>query len=1098
MNDLDKQPEIRNCVIQFTEISGLDKSIDTEEYANIIKKITALYDDAIKLYDGNVDKHEGKTFMATFGVPLAHEEDPERAIKSALLFKKKIEEYSKNNKMDLNVRIGINLGPVYAGDVGSNIKKEYTVMGDAVNLAARIMEYAQESQILVGEDIHLVTKPSFQFSEALEFKPHGSISTIKVFNVFGQKSGFIRRRGIEGLKSSLIGRKQELNSLKIYLNDLFVNKFHTLILLGEAGVGKSRLIEEFFTYSLSTALEQAKIVNWCSGHCSPYKEAIYLPFIEIIKQMCNIETDDSEKTIAEKLINYINVNIKEKADEIYPYIAHLLSIKLEARHESKIKFLEPRAMKLQTNVAIVTLLENYASQKPCVYVIDDLYLADPSILEALKFIFEGEQKIPALFILISRPDKETQFWKLKEELKKNIAIKEIYLERLDKTEIKQITENLLKIPRLPQSIIAEIITKAGGNPFFLEESIKLLIAKKVLYKKGDSWCAKDTVISSSIPYAIESVIRSRLDTLNPNLKTTLEEMAIIGRNFSKKILRAFSSQWEMLDDIINKIKELGFISSDNDLNFSFDHRLVRDVIYSSIPEKRKKSLHLKIGETIEELYKDRLAEFYEILFEHFHHTDRHEKTIEFGLKSAQNASKKFANDEAIDFYLIVLGELDYLKNNKEQKRNVLIELGKIHSLIGKNEEAFEFFNKALQFCKDKKQESDNYKCIADAYQKVSEYEKAKELYNSALGKLPEASKIEKCSIQLGIAWVNYLQGDYQTAHEILEDILTEIGGDTDIAARKILARTYNIIATLYKYSGDRENSFSYYNKALKLYEILDNIAGQSVIYNNICGYYTDQGNFYNALNYLEKSLELAQKTGNMLSQTISIYNIGETYYQLGDLEKAEAKFNKYLEINSQINNRLGNGYGNWGLGLICMETEMFKEAENYFNKALSIFHELGSRTLALRVMLAIAHLYLLQNIFDKAWDLCEKIITAAKKINDHELITATKSMLANIRINQALVDKKLAINYLLEAKSLLEEIDKNIEEDIETRFQSYFYLSRVHYYLGNPDETMKFFKNASDIHEGILKFIPNGEAKSKLLNRRLYRDFEMFKKELKF
>jgi len=1098
-----KKSEIKPCVIQFTEIRGFGKTVhaqDPEEYANMIKNITNIYDNAIQLYEGHIDKHEGKTFMATFGVPISHEEDPERAIRSALLLKQKIKDYNTSNETKLEVHSGINLGKVYAGDVGSEIKKEYTVMGDPVNIAARIMEHAQGSQILVSEEIYRITKPVFQFSEQIEFQPQGSNEVIRVFNVLDQKSGFIRRRGIEGLKSPLVGRIEELNVLKEFLKKLLEGKRSIVIITGEAGVGKSRLIEELFTYSLSLALEQAQVVNWCSGYCSPYKETSYLPFIEIIKQICNIESDDNEKDITEKVIEHIKLSAKDKIDEIYPYIANLLNIKLDARDEAKIKYLEPKALKLQTHVAISTVLRNYALQQPCVYIIDDLYLADMSTLEALKFFLETNKNLPMLLFLLSRSETAKSFCTLMEELKNKFTVHEINLRRLSTAETKQISTNLLKIPKLPAILINDIVAKSDGNPFFLEEIIKLLIAKRILYKDNEEWHASDSDAKFSIPYSIEAIIRNRFDTLNSTLRSSLEEMAVVGRNFSKNILKTFSTQWEHLDDLIDEIKNLGFISTNNDEDFAFNNASVREVIYSSIPDKRKEALHLKVGETIEALYKDRLAEFYEILFEHFSQTDKYNKTIEFGLKAAENAAKRYANHEAILFYLAVLKELNTSESNKDLKRKVLEGLGKIHSLIGKNEDAFEFFNQALKFCETSKQESDLHTLVGDTYESISVYDKSIEAYNVALGKISDGSEIEKARIKTGIARVHFEKGDHEKAHHILEDCLRTIGDSANVEARKIQATIYNRLGSTYYSIGRKQESFSYYNKALKLYEILNDIKGQGAIYNNICDYYTDRGDYYNALGSLRKSLEIDLKTGDLHGQAIVYYNMGDTYYQLGDLAAAEENFNKCLSINEETNNQLGNGYSIWGLGLIFFEKNRLKEAETHFSKALTIFCEIGSKAWQHLVMLSTAELYLTQKEYEKALQLCSNIISLAKKINEYDVVNSAKIKQSKIRIFQALENQKLAITYLQDAKENLLEVNKTIDKygaGLETKFEIYSSLCRVNYYLGIPKETVEYSNRAHDVKKEILKFIKEEEAQSKFLNRRLYKDFEEFSKHIK-
>ncbi|MBN2620892.1 tetratricopeptide repeat protein [candidate division WOR-3 bacterium] len=1097
-----KKSEIKYCVIVFAEICGfkdITNPIDPEEYAQCMTDIAALFDKAVGLYEGHVDKHDGTTFMATYGVPIAHEEDPERAVRSALLFSNSIKGYTHTTPFTLSARIGIHLGKVYAGDVGSDIKREYTVMGDAVNLAARITEQLAASSIGVSEEIYAVTKPVFLFTPGREFTPQGSTGLIKTHNVTGFKSGFIRRRGIEGLQSPLIGRTKQLSKLQDHINDLFNGKSTVLVLTGEAGVGKSRLIEELLTYSLSTGLEQAKVVNWCSGYCSPYKETMYLPFIEIIKQICGIDAADSEKSSQEKLLACVTTLTKEKADEIYPYLAHILNIELTARHIDKMHYLEPQAVRLRIHVAITTIMQNYALHQPCVYIIDDLYLSDMPTLEVLKFLLDTMKNGAYLLILISRPEKEKPFWHLKEQYVGRENVTELYLERLSSKDTTTISEHLLRIPRLPASLVSDMVKKADGNPFFLEEIIKLLIAKKILYKKGNEWLATDKKIEFTIPYTIEAIIRTRFDTLDPHLKNTLEEMSVIGRTFSKKVLKIMTVQWEDLDAILNNTLELGFISTSDDEDFSFNHALVREVIYKSIPEKRRRALHLKVADTIETMYSDRKGEFSELLFEHYSKAERYKQAVDYGLDAGERARRSYANADAIMYYQQVLNMLGTIGDPPAAKRKVLIALGELHSILGKNTEARSLYETALTICDDAKQEADIYDSIADTFQQTSDYDKALEVYDIAIGKLPKGSVIERTSIEIGIAWVRYLQGYYTKAREILEAIQAELLDTTSIAARRILARVFNIMASIFAHSGERDRSFEYYSKSLRLYEILDNISGQSVIYNNMCGYYTDNGDYYSALDGLEKSLTLAKKTGNLLSQAITTYNIGDTYHQLGEFDKAQEYFEKYMDINKNINNRLGMGYGTWGLGVLEYEKGNLARAQESFERACMIFKDLGSRIMECSVHLSIANLLIERSDYKTAEELCEKVISDARSISAQEPLIDGIITKAKVRIAQSKGEKKLAISHIQDACTLLKEIQPTIEKmtgSKEIKFELYNLLMQVNYYLGQPQGTMAYAGKADEIVDDLLRFIPQQQTQQRYLNRILFRSFFDFKKQI--
>ena len=295
-----------------------------------------------------------------------------------------------------------------------------------------------------------------------------------------------------------------------------------------------------------------------------------------------------------------------------------------------------------------------------------------------------------------------------------------------------------------------------------------------------------------------------------------------------------------------------------------------------------------------------------------------------------------------------------------------------------------------------------------------------------------------------------------------------IGDSANVEARKIQASVYNRLGATYYSTGKKQESFNHYNKALKLYEILNDIKGQSAIYNNLCDYYTDRGDYYNALESLRKSLEIDLKTGDLHGQAIVYYNMGDTYYQLGDLTSAKENFDKSLSINEQTNNQLGNGYSIWGLGLISYENDELKEAETRFNEALTIFCEIGSKTWQLYVMLSTAELYLTQKEYEKALQLCGNIISLAKKTNEYDIINDAKIKQSKIRIAQALKNKKLAITYLQEAKGSLVEVNETIEKfgaGLETKFEIYSNLSRANYHLGIPKETLEFCNRANKIKE---------------------------------
>lgn len=642
---------------------------------------------------------------------------------------------------------------------------------------------------------------------------------------------------------------------------------------------------------------------------------------------------------------------------------------------------------------------------------------------------------------------------------------------------------------------------SGGNPFFLEELIKLLISKGFLFRRGDEWLACDHDIRFTIPYTIEGIIQASFDALGADLRGLLSEMVALGKTFNKKVLQGFTKYWEDLDELLSKLCALGYIYTSNDQDYAFHHVLVQEAIYGSIPEKRLKQLHLVIAQTVESLFTERLGEFYDILFQHYSKADKKDKAIYYALKGGEKCVKQYANTEAIGYYLYVLNELtpDYPDKDRVEFET-LKKLGGIYKTVGKSDDAFEIYNKALQLTKSNVEKAMILNSIADTYQRISEYDKALKWYGESLNILVNFPEKEKIDTWLGIAWIYYLRGDLKSARDLLENVLNNTRDLSSMELRKKLARLYNQLGACYSRMGEREKSFDAYNKALKLYEMLEDIPGQAVIFNNISGYYTRQGDYYRVLEYLNKSLEVALKTGNQLGRAIAIYNIGETYLRLGDLKKAEEKFNEYLEINALINNQLGNGYGNMGLGIVYFERGDLVKSEIFFKRAVEIFDKLQSIILKRNALTRLAELELEKSNFDGSFAMYEELKRAYEETGAPDDVLECIIGQANVCIRKGLEQKKLAIAHFNSAYELLKQAQGYLVKtthNIETEFILYIHLAEVYYYMAKVKEVFEYFNKADKLVNAMISKLPEGEPREKFLNRKVFRDYLKLKKELK-
>ncbi len=1060
------------------------------EFENVVR-------DAVSRYDGYLSRSVGSIFQAVFGTPAAHEDDPERAVRTALLILKRTAELPPGDPSP-ECAIGIHLGLVFTGELPAAAGLEQVVMGEAVAIASRLMEAAPNMTALVSNEVIQIVRPVFDFGPVASLSRREGEPELAGHPVVKLKTGFIRRRGIEGLQSPIVGRDAELGILTGAVDQLFSGRGDILILTGEAGVGKSRLVEETFAYSLGISLEQGKTMNWCTGLCSPYKETLYLPFIDIIKQIADIHSDDQERTACEKLLRAVEDLGADQADETFPYIAHLLAFSLAPQHEAKLKYLDPKELKTQTHIAIVSLMMNYARRNPVVYCIDDLYLADAPTLECIRFMIETNPTMSCVLILISRPEKEKPWWRIREAILARPDAVELTIPRLTTENVRTISRHLLKIPKLSEKIIGSIVEQAEGNPFYLEELIKLFIAKGILVRRGKEWHATSVPAGIAIPYTVEGIIRARYDTMTPALRGVLAEMSVIGRTFSKKVLAACTAHGELLDQALAESAELGFITSSDGEAHSFTHAVIRDVIYSSLSAGKLRDLHLKAAQALESIYADRRSEISGLLFEHYRMTGRNDKTVEFGIQAGDTARRRYANQEAIDLYQSLLKFL-VGSAHTDRRRTVLMNLGRLYESTGEAPAARRHLEEARQISPNPMSEAEVDVLIADVFQSVSDYAAALGIYQRAeqtLNSIPEASRTDRIKeqifdVRLGIAWVHYLTGKYEETSSILTGILSSLAETDRSPVREIKARCHNIMGSVYTHLGRRQESFDSYQSALRLYESLDDMVGQGVIYNNIIGHFTDQGDFYRALEYLNRSHEIDLKTGNLLSRAISTYNMGETYHQLGDLSAAESRYREYLALNARINNRLGNGYGNWGLGSIFLDRGDLEAAQRHLDLARSIFEELGSRSLMTNVQLTQAALLRRKHEFKAALDLCSEVAQAARQNQERGMLFSALLTRAEIIADLASQEKKMMIMYLQQARDIAHDaaaISREIDLDRESLMRLHVVQARITREIGETKIAAEHLRQAREIRDQIIDQMPDAAARALYLALPLNRE----------
>ncbi len=534
--------ERKQVTVMFADISGftaMSEKLDPEEVRSMINACFERLGAVIDRYGGHIDKFIGDEIMALFGAPAAHENDPERALRAALDMMAALEAFNAEHAAlipkPLKLHFGINTGLVIAGGIGTRQRQDYSVMGDTVNLAARLEDLSEAGEILVGEDTYRLTAPLFHFETRPPVRVKGKEKPVQVYRVERAKAGGGQVRGIEGLYSPMVGRQAEFERSKALL--YFENgQGGVLSIIGDAGLGKSRLMLELEKYFGATSQ-----ITWAEGHALSYGEnASYLVARAVLRHLLRIAPDAPPLEAGETLRHEVSRLAPAQAESLYPLLAYLLDAPLDEESARPLKYLEGEMLHQRLFQAVQQLLLARAKEQPLALVWDDLHWGDPSSLALLESLLPLTRQCPLVLALIYRPVRDGRMWAFHQRLQKRLgqAHQVIELAPLSAEESSQLLDNLLGLSDLPAKIRQLILNKAEGNPFYIEEVIRSLIDSGRLVRSagGLRWQAGAELEEVSLPDTLQGVIMARIDRLDPESKRTLQVASVIGRNFPYRLL----------------------------------------------------------------------------------------------------------------------------------------------------------------------------------------------------------------------------------------------------------------------------------------------------------------------------------------------------------------------------------------------------------------------------------------------------------------------------------------------------------------------------------------------------------------------------------
>ncbi len=986
--------ERRNVAILFADIQGfteLSESLDHEIIKNILDGILKVFTRSVENHGGYVDKYTGDQIMALFGAKVASEVDTQRAVYAALDMQSKLEKFNKKlpssydlspEKHTLSVRFGINTGLVTTGKVGKGREGDFTVYGDAVNLASRMESNAPVNRIMLPEKTMQMVEDYFEFEDYGNIQVKGKRDDVSVFLVSKTKD---RQDDLDPrFKTPFVGNKKELSQI----NDLFhktaqkigiqeVSPFTTIGIEGNAGQGKSRLVSEFLHVSKHFYIH---------GATSNIHSRSYHIFVTLIKTCVKITELDSLDIIKKKLdAFYVDVESYLTEKECQEFVESKALIGFLTGIKSDDERLKTKGRELQTHIQIAIRRFIYAltlktnlSGIPLVIILEDLHWIDDPSKDALINLFEflgmsreNEDSPEYLFILNYRPEFEMPV-----EINRNCNFEKITLQPLRENECLEIINYFTDENELSEALNKVLIQGSEGNPFYVEEWMQLIVSK---YKHGEDISSE--LALKDIPDTLGSILLSRVDLLNDNIKELLQKASVLGVEFYVKLLEILNRDLGKTSDINSEIRDLeklNFIHPAQSLSdfYQFKNVLTREVSYETILKSNRKIMHRMAGEVIESEYHDRVELFLYDLAIHYDLAGQDGKAKKYLDSAGEKAASIYDNKQAIRFYkryieLLNDNELNIGLDAKSKIADILI-------LTGGWKEAksiYEDINQQAIKIKDNIREAQFSGGLGNSYYLLGDFKQARNCFKKQLSISDKLSLKEEWSRSMGyIGSLNIDEGHLDDAMACFKEQEEYFIAENEDMQ---LSHVYGNMGTVNLRQGKMNDAKAFYEKQLKRckkYNLKHQGAkalGNLGIINIITGQFSDAIKVFQ--NVLDENIEIGDQQA--IAKTFG--NLGLGHKELKEFETALTYFNRMLDLAGKIGDQhtIANAYSS--IGLIYKHQGLYNKAVIFFKKNMTIMEKLRLTAGFMNTYANMAEIYVdmgklkeAREYFDKSLIIC--------------------------------------------------------------------------------------------------------------------------------
>ncbi len=1007
-------------------ISGLDPEDQMDLIDPALKQLAAV----VERHGGHVARFQGDGFKAVFGLPAAHENDPDRAVDAGLEIQAAARSISENLISErglpgFQVRVGIDTGLVFAG---GETEGEDTIKGAVVNMAARLESAAAPGTVLISHNTYQHVRGAFDLAPPESLQAKGFSNQVSVYRVLARKARSFRdhRRGVEGVDTRMVGRDRELDLLQEIFTEICEEGERQVVsIVGEAGVGKSRLLYEFENWvDLQPVLTQLY-----RGRA--HLETRNLPYgllRSIFDFRFEILQDDPPETAREKWLNGYVTGLGEtslKAEKRAHILGHLLGFDFSRSTHVTPILREPRQLQ---DRGIVYLLDYFkaAAGNSSILLLEDLHWADRGSLDVIGEFSIRLQHSPVMIVTTARPE----LYQMREHWFEGWAFhRRIDLMPLSKRSSRGlVAEVLQKAHRVPEALESLIVSHAEGNPLFVEELVKVLVDEGVIRKGEEAWAIDLERLSGlDVPNTLTGVLQARLESLGKDEREILQQASVVGRVFWDQAVWYFNGKREggLTFDIIeaglahlreNELVYRREVSTfEHALEYIFKHAVLRDVTYESVLKRNRQAIHRLAAEWLIEQRVDRLGEVVGQIAEHLEQAGEIEEAIRYLAWAGGEAADKYANETALGY-----------------------------------------FNHALELVSDR-----------DVNARFDLLKQRENIYNRLMRQQDEQHDLEELDslceeirsveseIEVGLLWAEFSAKYFmfdQAIHRADQALkkADEIGAEGYVARANLVLGRVNFFRSE---GGKFDRAIAYLEKALDGFIRLGDNSLESIALRSLGMVASNKGNYLEALEYTRRAHTVALQADDLQNAAEAVNNLGVYTGQLGDYKKSVQYYEQYLEIARETGNRHQELFGLLNLSHEHIRFENYSTALTYAEDSFKI-----QRTAIGEIYLG--WIYAGQEAWDRSLEAfqagIEKAQADPREVRSRSYVLYAQTGIAKVRLQLGDVDP---------AEALVDHVIYLLEDGFESSVMQYYLMLSlevlIDYLATSEDDRLESVLNSS-------------------------------------